>query len=139
MKPSPIDLALLRDDEELVFWRGRRIDVQHRGPLRRSEPVWKLYHTLTRLGWKVDTEESNLMNAMSRTWRGDGIKVWIALQEFVCAPPDGEVAALDAIRFFRFDPALMPVGTMAQSIYPILTTKRRTGTPSIERSGHRSW
>ncbi|MDP2341494.1 MAG: hypothetical protein Q8O67_11070 [Deltaproteobacteria bacterium] len=105
MKPSPIDLACHLDDQELVFWRGRRIDV------------WKLYDTLTGLGWKVDTEESNLMNAMSRTWRNDGIKVWITLQEFVCAPPDGEVAAFEAIRFFRFDPALMPVGTMIESIY----------------------
>lgn len=57
------------------------------------------------------------MTAMSRTWRAEGIKVWVELQQFVCAPPDGEVAPFDAIHFFRFDPASMPAGTMADAMY----------------------
>jgi len=105
VKPPPIDLDHHRDDVELTFWRGLRVNVS------------TLYDTLTELGWKVDTEESNLMTAMSRTWRAEGIKVWVDLQEFVCAPPDGECAPLDAIRFYRFDPTEMPTGTMAESIY----------------------
>jgi len=34
---------------EFTFWRGLRVEV------------WRLYETLTQHGWKVDTEESNLM------------------------------------------------------------------------------
>ena len=106
MKPAPIDLERHHSDVELTFWRGRRVNV------------WKLYDTLTGLGWKVDTEDSNLMRAMSRTWRSAGIKVWVELQKFVCAPPDADVAPLDAIRFFSFDPAAMPTGTMEEAMYP---------------------
>ncbi len=105
MKHLGIDLTQHMDEVELCCWRGRPIDV------------WKLYAELTQLGWKVDTEESNLMVAMSRTWRAEGIKVWLRLQNFVCAPPDGEVEPLDTICFYRFDPAQMPTTTMYEAIY----------------------
>lgn len=105
MKPPAVKLEEHLDDVELVAWRGLKIDV------------WHLYDKLTALGWKVDTEESNLMVAMSKTWRAEGIKVWIRLEKFVCAPPDGEVERLDHICFYRFDPAAMPAGTMYDKIY----------------------
>lgn len=105
MKPPALNLKSHLDEVELVAWRGLEIDV------------WHLYETLTALGWKVDTEESNLMKGMSKTWRARGIKVWINLQKHVCAPPDGEVELLDDIRFYRFDPAKMPTGTMYDKIY----------------------
>jgi len=105
MKPPAIDLTQHMNDLELDFWRGRRVDVGG------------LYDELTTLGWKIDTEESNLMAAMSRTWRAEGIKVWLRLESSVCAPPDGEFAPLDAICFFRFDPAQMPATTMYEAIY----------------------
>ncbi len=104
-RPPTITLEEHLDDVEFVAWRGQRIDV------------WHLYETLTACGWKVDTEESNLMVAMSRTWRAEGIKVWLHLEQFVCAPPSGEVEALDRITFYRFDPAAMPTGTMYDQIY----------------------
>jgi hypothetical protein len=93
------------DDVELVVFRGLRINV------------WHLYDTLTALGWKVDTKESNLMVAMSRTWRAEGIKVWLHLAGFVCAPPEDQVECLDRIRFYRFDPAAMPTETMFDRLY----------------------
>lgn len=105
MKPPAIKLEEHMDDVELVAWRGLAIDV------------WHLYDKLTALGWKVDTEESNLMTAMSKTWRAEGIKVWLHLAKFVCAPPDGEVEQLDGIRFYRFDPAAMPAETMHDRTY----------------------
>lgn len=105
MRPPPIDLLAHRDTIELTAWRGLRIDVDH------------LYHTLTAQGWKVDTEESNLMVAMSKTWRDPGIKVWVRLEKFVCAPPDGEREALDTICFHRFDPAKMPTETIYEQTY----------------------
>src|SRR5689334_14802538 len=76
MKPPAVNLKEHLEDVELVAWRGLKIDV------------WYLYDKLTALGWKVDTEESNLMNGMSKTWRAEGIKVWLHLESFVCAPPD---------------------------------------------------
>lgn len=105
MRPPPIDPLAHRDALEITAWQGLRIDVGH------------LYDTLTGLGWKVDTEESNLMNAMSKTWREAGIKVWVRLAEFVCAPPDGEYEALDTICFHRFDPSTMPTETMYERMY----------------------
>ncbi len=105
LKPPPIDLEAHLDTVEFTGWRGLRIDVG------------RLYDTLTPLGWKVDIEESNLMNAMSRTWRQEGIKVWVHLEGFVCAPPDGEIEALDKVCFYRFDPAIMPTQTMAERTY----------------------
>ncbi len=104
MKPPSVDLASHLGDVALTFWRGRRVEV------------WRLYETLTQLGWKVDTEQSSLMVAMSRTWRAEGIKVWLRLEKPVCAPPD-EVGTLDAIRFYRFDPAQMPTTTMLETMY----------------------
>jgi hypothetical protein len=103
--PPAIDLAAHRDTVELTGWPGAPIDVCH------------LYDTLTARGWKVDREESNLMTAMSRTWRDEGIKVWIDLEEFTCAPPAGEVESLEKICFYRFDPATMPTGTMLDQMY----------------------
>ncbi|MEO5730677.1 MAG: hypothetical protein ABI134_27030 [Byssovorax sp.] len=105
MRPPAVDLPAHLDTVEFTGWHGQRIDV------------WHLYDTLTQRGWKVDTEESNLMNAMSMTWREEGIKVWIHLEKFVCAPPDGEVEALDKVCFYRFDPAEMPSGTMHDKTY----------------------
>lgn len=105
MKPS-VKLEEHLDDVAFVAWRGLKIDV------------WHLYDQLTGLGWKVDTEESNLMIAMSKTWRAEGIKVWLRLQKFVCAPPTDEVEGLDQIGFYRFDPAAMPTQTMHEQLYP---------------------
>ena len=102
MRPPTIDLSAHRDTVEFTGWRGQRIDVGH------------LYDVLTQRGWKVDTEESNLMTAMSRTWREHGIKVWAHLAKFVCAPPDGEVEAFDQVCFYRFDPAAMPTRTRSK-------------------------
>ncbi|MEZ4301102.1 MAG: hypothetical protein R3B70_39565 [Polyangiaceae bacterium] len=105
MSAPELDLAAHLDDLEFVAWRGLRIDVEH------------LYFTLTPLGWKVDTEESNLMKSMSRTYRDEGIKVWLDLQKFVCAPPPGEVEQLDTICFYRFDPEQMPTKAMHEATY----------------------
>lgn len=104
-KPPPVNLEEHLDDIEFVAWRGLKIDV------------WHLYETLTALGWKVDTEESNLMVAMGRTWRKEGIKVWIHLEKFVCAPPHDEVERFAQICFYRFDPASMPATTMYEKTY----------------------
>jgi hypothetical protein len=105
MRPPPIDPLAHRDALEITAWQGLRISAD------------RLYHTLTGLGWKVDTEESNLMNALSKTWREPGIKVWVRLASFVCAPPDGEDEAFDTIRFYRFDPSTMPTETMYERMY----------------------
>lgn len=105
MRPPPIDPLVHRDALEVTAWQGLRIDVDH------------LYATLTGVGWKVDTEESNLMSAMSKTWREAGIKVWARLAGCACAPPDGEVEAFDTICFYRFDPQAMPTTTMYAAIY----------------------
>lgn len=105
MSPLAVRLEDHLDDVEFTAWRGLKIRV------------WKLYTTLTALGWKVDTEESNLMAAMSKTWRAEGVKVWLSLANFVCAPPDGDIEDLDRIRFYRFDPAEMPATTMYEKIY----------------------
>lgn len=80
---------------------GRTVDVEH------------AYAVLTARGWKIDTEESNLMQGFSRTWRAHGIKVWVFLDAFVCAPPVGETGTVESVRWFRFDPAAMPTTTMA--------------------------
>ena len=100
-----VDLEAHLDEAEFTAWRGLKIDV------------WRLYDRLTNRGWKIDTEESNLMLAMSKTWRAEGIKVWLHLAKFVCAPPHDEVEALDTIRFYRFDPAAMPTETVYEQMY----------------------
>lgn len=84
-----------------------------------SDPVdvEELYVSLTTLGWKIDTEESNLMRALSKTWREAGIKVWLSLKRFVCAPPMGEQETIDDLRFYRFSPDEMPSGTMYDAMY----------------------
>jgi hypothetical protein len=105
MKPPSVPLDRHLDDLEILAWRDLTIDVE------------RLYDRLTARGWKVDTEESNLMVAMSKTWRDRGIKVWLHLKKFVCAPPYGEVEQLDKIGFHRFDPAAMPTGTMHEATY----------------------
>jgi hypothetical protein len=105
MRPPPIDLLANPDALEITAWQGLRISVDH------------LYATLTNRGWKLDTEESNLMNGMSKTWREAGFKVWVWLENFVCAPPDGEDEAFASIRFYRFDPATMPSTTMYELTY----------------------
>jgi hypothetical protein len=91
--------------KQISEWRGIIVDVE------------RLYALLTECGWKVDTEESNLMIAFSKTWRFEGIKVWVYLKDFVCAPPFGESEALDTITFYRFDPTTMPTETMEQKTY----------------------
>lgn len=101
----PVNLDEHLDADAFTAWRGEVVDVD------------RLYTTLTELGWKVDREESNLMHGMSRVWRDAGVKVWLWLDGFVCAPPDGETAAIDEIRFYRFDPAAMPTTTMADAMY----------------------
>ncbi|MFV8756161.1 hypothetical protein ACNOYE_36895 [Nannocystaceae bacterium ST9] len=103
MAPPAIDPLTRLDTVEFTDWRGLEIDVE------------RAYALLTARGWKVDTEESNLMNAMSRTWRAEGIKVWLTLEEFVCAPPF-EQGRLATIQFYRFDPATMPTTTMREKL-----------------------
>jgi hypothetical protein len=105
MSPPAVDLAAHRDTIELTGWPGEKVDVEH------------LYHALVERGWKVDREESNLVNAFSKTWREAGIKVWIHLEEFACAPPAGEVESIEKICFYRFDPATMPTTTMLEQMY----------------------
>ena len=105
MNAPPVRLEDHLDDVEFTAWRGVRVHV------------WKLYGVLTGLGWKVDTEESNLMTAMSKTWRAEGVKVWLSLADFVCAPPGDDVEAIDKICFYRFDPAQMPTQTMYEQTY----------------------
>ena len=104
MKLPQIDLKAHQKTVEFTDWKGRRIDVG------------RLYHALTAKGWKIDTEESNLMQSMSKTWRSAGIKVWLTLEQSVSAPPD-EDEALDKIVFYRFDPKTMPTGTMREQMY----------------------
>jgi hypothetical protein len=105
MRLTAVDLPTHLDTIEFTGWLGQKIDVAH------------LYHTLTARGWKVDTEESNLMVAMSRTWREEGIKVWLHLDEVVCAPPADEREEIEKICFYRFDPTTMPRGTMHEKLY----------------------
>lgn len=105
MRTPLVDLVAHLDTVEITAWKGLRISVD------------RLYRSLTAHDWKVDIEESNLMTAMSKTWREAGIKVWIHLEQFVCAPPDGEDEVVDTICFYRFDPATMPSGTMYERIY----------------------
>jgi hypothetical protein len=104
VRPPAIDPTTRLDTVEFTEWRNLPIDVEH---------AWAV---LTSRGWKVDTEESNLMVAFSRTWRAEGIKVWVRLREFVCAPPAGEDVGIDTIAFHRFDPAAMPTSTMLEQM-----------------------
>ena len=87
----------------------------------RADPVevWHLYDALTQRGWKIDTEESNLMHGLSRTWPEHGVKVWIYLKKFVCAPPDDDVECLDTLHTYRFDPAVLPRETMEEKMYTL--------------------
>lgn len=78
--------------------------------------VERTYDTLTRRGWKIDTEESNLLQGFSRTWRDHGVKVWVFLADYACAPPSGEEGTIERITFYRFDPAAMPTTTMAEQL-----------------------
>lgn len=75
--------------------------------------VGEVYDRLTGFGWKIDTEESNLMQGFSRTFRAEGIKLWLFLDEFVCAPPH-ERGTIAAIRFHRFEPETMPTTSMRE-------------------------
>ncbi len=104
-KPPSIRLDDHLDDETFTAWRGLRVDVS------------TLYATLTELGWKIDTEESDLMHGMSKVWRDSGIKVWLWLENFVSTPPDGDIEPFDTIRFYRFDPAAMPTRTMLERLH----------------------
>ncbi len=104
----PLPAATLDDHldaDAFTGWKGEVVDVT------------RMYETLTELGWKVDREESNLMCGMSRVWRDAGVKAWLWLNAYACAPPDGETAPLEALEFYRFDPAAMPTTTMAEQMY----------------------
>ena len=106
MHDAPIDLTPYMNQHACAPWDGDApVQVEH------------LYDALTRQGWKIDREESNLMVALSRTWRAHGVKVWLRLQEFVCAPPFGEVERLEELSCFRFDPAELPERTMEEIMY----------------------
>ena len=83
---------------------GRTADVEH------------AYAALTQRGWKIDNEESNLLQGFSRTWREHGVKVWVFLNEYACAPPSGETGTIASVTFYRFDPAAMPTTTMAEQL-----------------------
>ncbi len=92
------------DPDDVECFVGREIDVGD------------VYERLTAQGWKIDTEESNLMQGFSRTFRSEGIKVWVFLDAFVCAPPYGERGTIESIRFHRFVPETMPHTTMREQL-----------------------
>ena len=104
-RPPAVDLVAHRDTVEFTGWPGAKISVEH------------IYYSLTQRGWKLDREESNLMRALSKTWRDEGIKVWLTLGAFCCAPPAGEAELLENVCFYRFDPAEMPTTTMLEQMY----------------------
>jgi hypothetical protein len=54
--------------------------------------------------WKYDLEESDLMNFFSRTWAKEGYKAMLFLEEFVCAPPDGEIETLSELVVVKINP-----------------------------------
>jgi hypothetical protein len=60
---------------------------------------------LSEAKWKYDLEESDLMNFFSRTWAKQGYKAMLFLQEFVCAPPDGEEEILEELVVVKINPA----------------------------------
>lgn len=61
------------------------------------------FFNLTKMEWKYDTEESNLFNALSKTFWEKAIKVSIVLEEFCCVSPNNERTTVESIRFYSFD------------------------------------
>lgn len=59
---------------------------------------------LSGASWKYDLEESDLMNFFSQTWAKEGYKAMLFLQEFVCAPPDGEEEVMDELVVVKINP-----------------------------------
>jgi len=79
--------------------------------------VWRLTEALLQQGWKVDTEESDIMQALSKTWRREGVKVWLVLASSVCAPPHDEQSPIESLCFYRFKPATLPVRSIYEETY----------------------
>jgi len=74
--------------------------------------VGNTFLKLTELGWKVDAEESDLMNRFSKTFRKEGIKAYLILEDFVCFPPDGDESLVESVSFYSFDPETFPALSM---------------------------
>ena len=100
-----IDFTAHREGSIWSGWTGLRVDVG------------RFYEVLTARGWKIDREESNCMRALCRAWPDAGVKVHLSLELYVCAPPYGEVEAVEALRCYRFDPAEMPSASMYEQTY----------------------
>ena len=100
MALPPFDPDAQLDADSITPWPGLVVSAD------------LLYDGLTARGWKLDREESNLLNGFSKTWRDYGLKVWVRLEKFVCAPPNGEDEALASVSFYRFDPDDLPETTM---------------------------
>lgn len=62
------------------------------------------YYTLTEMGWKYDTEESNLFIALTKTFWKENMKVCLALQDWCCVPPYKESTSIESIDFYAFNP-----------------------------------
>jgi hypothetical protein len=93
------------EDTLLTDWSPQLIDV------------WHLTEGLIAAGWKVDTEDSDLMQGLSKTWRTEGLKAWLFLNRFVCAPPHDQQAAIESLGFHRFDPAALPERSLYHETY----------------------
>lgn len=82
----------------------------------REVDVGEVFERLTARGWKIDTEESNLLHGFSRTFMAAGIKVWVFLDEFACAPPRSEAGTIADIQFHRFAAETMPRTSMCEQL-----------------------
>ncbi len=100
-----IDLCAFPERIHVGTWGARRVEVS------------RLVHVLIERGWKVDTEESDILQALSRTWRAEGVKVWLALETAACAPPDREQSAIASLCFYLFDPSLLPERSIYHDTY----------------------
>lgn len=100
MPLPPFDPDAHLDADHVTPWPGLQVNVD------------LLYDGLTARGWKIDHEDSNLLVAFSKTWRAQGVKVWVNLAGFVCAPPNYQFEAIERVSFYRFNPADLPETTM---------------------------
>ncbi len=70
---------------------GKKVDAYH------------YFDTLTKLlGWKYDTEESDLFDRLSKTFWREGFKVFLVFDKYCCIPPQEE-ETIKSIVFFKFD------------------------------------
>lgn len=100
-----IDLLSRPERTHVEAWGAQQVDVGH------------LAQVLIARGWKVDTEDSDILQALSRTWRAEGVKVWLALETAACAPPDHDQSAIASLCFYRFDPSRLPERSIYRDTY----------------------